>query len=63
MGLSRNTFYRYKAAVEDSGIAGLLERARRKQVTDSDLNDYVVTERSDDEPPLEQSLPKRMSTT
>lgn len=51
MGLSRNTFYRYKAAVEDSGIAGLLERARRKQVTDSDLNDYVVTERSDDEPP------------
>lgn len=30
MGLSRDTFYRYKAAVEDGGVAALLERTRRK---------------------------------
>lgn len=30
MGLSRDTFYRYKAAVEEDGIAALLERTRRK---------------------------------
>lgn len=30
MGLSRDTFYRYKAAVEKGGVAALLERTRRK---------------------------------
>lgn len=30
MGLSRDTFYRYKAAVEEDGVAALLERTRRK---------------------------------
>ncbi len=30
MGLSRDTFYRYKAAVEEGGVAALLERTRRK---------------------------------
>uniref|UniRef100_UPI003F6E16A7 helix-turn-helix domain-containing protein n=1 Tax=Pseudochrobactrum sp. HB0163 TaxID=3450708 RepID=UPI003F6E16A7 len=30
MGLSRDTFYGYKAAVEDGGFAALIERTRRK---------------------------------
>lgn len=30
MGLSRDTFYRYKAAVEDGGIEALFDRFRRK---------------------------------
>ena len=30
MGLSRDTFYRYKAAVEESGVEGLLEKDRRR---------------------------------
>ena len=30
MGLSRDTFYRYKAAVEEDGVESLIERPRRK---------------------------------
>lgn len=30
MGLSRDTFYRYKAAVEEGGIESLLDKSRRK---------------------------------
>ncbi|BCO30398.1 integrase [Thiohalobacter sp. COW1] len=30
MGLSRDTFYRYKAAVEDGGVEGLFDQSRRK---------------------------------
>lgn len=30
MGLSRDTFYRYKAAVEEGGVEGLLEKDRRR---------------------------------
>ena len=30
MGLSRDTFYRYKSAVEEGGLDGLLEKSRRK---------------------------------
>jgi hypothetical protein len=30
MGYSRDTFYRYKAAVEDGGVEALFERTRRK---------------------------------
>ena len=30
MGMSRDTFYRYKSAVEDGGVEALFERARRK---------------------------------
>ena len=30
MGLSRDTFYRYKQAVEDGGVESLLQRGRRK---------------------------------
>ena len=30
MGLSRDTFYRYKAAVDDGGVEALLEKDRRK---------------------------------
>ena len=29
MGLSRDTFYRYKAAVEDGGVDALLDKSRR----------------------------------
>jgi len=30
MGLSRDTFYRYKSAVEDGGIDALFDQSRRK---------------------------------
>jgi len=30
MGLSRDTFYRYKSAVDDGGIDALLEKDRRR---------------------------------
>ena len=30
MGLSRDTFYRYKSAVEDRGVEALLDKSRRK---------------------------------
>ena len=30
MGMSRDTFYRYKAAVEDGGIEALMDKNRRK---------------------------------
>ncbi len=30
MGMSRDTFYRYKSAVGDGGVEALIERTRRK---------------------------------
>ncbi len=30
MGLSRNTFYRYKAAVDEGGVEALIDKNRRK---------------------------------
>ena len=30
MGVSRDTFYRYQAAVEEGGVEALFERSRRK---------------------------------
>ena len=30
MGLSRDTFYRYKAAVDEGGVDALLDKSRRK---------------------------------
>jgi len=33
MGLSRDTFYRYKQAVEDGGVESLLSMSRRKKPT------------------------------
>lgn len=50
MGLSRDTFYRYKAAVEDGGVEALLERTRRKpnlanrvdQTTEQAVQDFAV---------------------
>ena len=31
MGLSRDTFYRYKAAVDDGGVEALFDKTRRKR--------------------------------
>ena len=46
MGLSRDTFYRYKSAVEDGGVEALLERTRRhpnlKNRVDLETEDAVV---------------------
>ena len=30
MGYSRDTFYRYKQAVDEGGVEGLIEQSRRK---------------------------------
>lgn len=50
MGLSRDTFYRYKAAVEDGGVESLIDRTRRKpnqknridQTVEQAVIDYAV---------------------
>ena len=46
MGLSRDTFYRYKSAVEDGGVEALLDRTRRhpnlKNRVDLETEDAVV---------------------
>lgn len=46
MGLSRDTFYRYRDAVEEGGVAALLEQNRRrpnrKNRVDSETEDAVV---------------------
>ena len=46
MGLSRDTFYRYKSAVEDGGVEALVERTRRhpnlKNRVDLETEDAVV---------------------
>jgi hypothetical protein len=49
-GLSRDTFYRYKAAVEDGGVDSLIVRTRRKpnqknridQAVEQAVIDYAV---------------------
>ncbi len=43
MGLSRDTFYRYKSAVEEGGVEALLEKTRRKP----NLANRVDTETED----------------
>ena len=46
MGLSRDTFYRYRDAVEDGGVAALFEKSRKKpnlkNRIDADTEDAVV---------------------
>ena len=46
MGFSRDTFYRYKAAVEEGGIDNLLEKSRRgpnrKNRVDKQIEEKVV---------------------
>ena len=37
MGFSRDTFYRYKAAVEDGGVEALLDKSRKNQITKIEL--------------------------
>ena len=47
MGLSRDTFYRYKSAVDEGGVEGLLEKDRRrpnvKNRTDERTEAAVIT--------------------
>ena len=38
MGFSRDTFYRYKAAVDEGGVDALLEKNRRRPSSSSMLN-------------------------
>ena len=50
MGLSRDTFYRYKAAVEQGGIDALLDKNRRKpniknrvdELTETAVVEYAI---------------------
>ena len=41
MGLSRDTFYRYKAAVEESGVETLLDSSRRKPNQNNRIDEQV----------------------
>ena len=47
MGLSRDTFYRYKSAVEEGGVDGLFDQTRRKpnlkNRVDSDIEQAVLS--------------------
>ena len=53
MGMSRDTFYRYKAAVEDGGVEALLEKTRRrpnlKNRTDEATEAALEHQQHDDE--------------
>ena len=52
MGLSRDTFYRYKSAVEEGGIDALIDQNRRKpnmknrvdEATESAVVEYAINE-------------------
>ena len=52
MGLSRDTFYRYKAAAEEGGVEALFDQSRRKpnlknrtdQATEAAVIQYAVDE-------------------
>ena len=46
MGLSRDTFYRYKDAVEDGGVEALLEKDRRGRTSRTAPNGRSWTTRS-----------------
>lgn len=41
MGLSRDTFYRYKEAVEDGGVQALLDKPRRKTNTKNRVDEIT----------------------
>jgi len=41
MGLSRDTFYRYKEAVEDGGVQALLDKTRRKPNTKNRVDEIT----------------------
>ena len=51
MGLSRDTFYRYKAAVENGGVEALFDRTRRKpnlaNRVDQAIEDAVIASATD----------------
>lgn len=50
MGMSRDTFYRYKEAVDEGGVAALLDKSRRQpnlknrvgEATESAVVDYAL---------------------
>ena len=50
MGLSRDTFYRYKTAVEEGGVESLFDKSRRQpnlknrtdETTEKAILDYVI---------------------
>jgi len=41
MGLSRDTFYRYKAAMESGGVEALFDRTRRKPNLKNRVNEVI----------------------
>ena len=46
MGLSRDTFYRYKSAVESGGIEALFDQTRRKHNQSSSMQNHGVCKSS-----------------
>lgn len=65
MGLSRDTFYRYKKAVESGGVAGLLEKDRRrpnlKNRTEAAVVDYALEQPAHGQVRTSNELRKRGS--
>ena len=43
IGLSRDTFYRYKSAVDDGGVDALFEQTRRKPNLKNRVDEQVET--------------------
>jgi len=69
MGLSRDTFYRYKKAVESGGVAGLLEKDRRRpnlknrtdEQTEAAVVDYALEQPAHGQVRTSNELRKRGS--
>ncbi len=47
MGVSRDTFYRYKEAVEDDGVEALIEESRRKPNPKNRIDQNVLRQDAD----------------
>ncbi len=67
MGLSRDTFYRYKQAVEDGGLEALVDQSRRKpnlknrvdEQTESAVIDYAIEQPAHGQVRVSNELRKR----
>ena len=67
MGLSRDTFYRYKQAVEDGGIEALVDKNRRQpnfknrvdEQTESAVVDYAIEQPAHGQVRVSNELRKR----